>query len=119
PNNQSTPFCSGMCQSSTMICGGRPEPVIVSRCDCASIALAAVETTKPQASSCDARISTLMALSSTTSTRVPGASSRPCEESETTAGAAGSLTESEKVEPTPGWLIMVISPPMSVASWRL
>ena len=60
-----------------------------------------------------------MALSSTTSTRVPGASSRPCEESEAMAGAAGSVTASENVEPTPGWLTTVMSPPMSVASWRL
>ena len=83
------------------------------------MALAAVVTMKPQASSCEARISTLMVLSSTTSTRVPGASSRPCEESEAMAGAAGSVIASEKVEPWPGWLTTVMSPPMIVASWRL
>ena len=119
PNNQSTPFCSGMCQSSTMICGSVSAACMAFRCACASMALAAVVTTKPQASSCEARISTLMVLSSTTSTRVPGASSRPCAESEVMAGAAGSVIASEKVEPWPGWLTTVMSPPMSVASWRL
>ena len=119
PNNQSTPFCSGMCQSSTMILGSVLAACIASRCACASSALAAVVTMKPQASSCEARISTLIALSSTTSTRVPGASMRPCDESEAMAGAAGSVTASEKVEPTPGWLTHEMSPPMSVASCRL
>ena len=99
-----------------MIFGGVFAACIASRCACASMALDAVVTMKPQASSCDPRISTLMALSSTTSTRVPGASIRPCEESEAMAGAAGSATLSEKVEPTPGWLTTVMSPPMSVAS---
>ena len=70
----------------------------------------------PQASSCEARISTLIVLSSTTSTRVPGASIRPCETSAAIAGAAGSVIPSENVDPTPGWLTTVMSPPMSVAS---
>ena len=60
-----------------------------------------------------------MALSSTTSTRVPGASRKPWLTSAAMAGAAGSVIASEKVDPTPGWLTTVMSPPMSVASWRL
>ena len=87
-----------MCQSSTMIFGGVFAACSELRCICASSALAAVVTMKPQASSCEPRISTLMALSSTTSTRVPGASIRPCEESEAMAGAAGSVMASENVD---------------------
>jgi hypothetical protein len=88
PDNQSTPFCSGMCQSRTMICGGVFAACIALRCAWASSALGAVVTKKPHASSCEPRISTLIVLSSTTSTRVPGASISPCEESEAMAGAA-------------------------------